>query len=66
MKLTSPRELEVAREKLRLLERMHADASVEPDGEPELREAELASLRRQMNQIKEEIARYETRYTVQR
>ena len=61
MNLNSQREVEVTREKLRLLEQMRAEAVVETDGDPEVREAELESLQRQINQLKENIARYEAR-----
>ena len=61
MNLNSQREVEVTREKLRLLEQMRAEAVAETDGDPEVREAELESLQRQINQLKENIARYEAR-----
>ena len=61
MTLNSQREVEVTREKLRLLERMHEEAAAETDDTPELREAELESLQRQIKQLKENIARYEAR-----
>ncbi len=66
MKLNSQREVEVTREKLRLLEQMRAEAVAETDGDPEVREAELESLQRQINQLKENIARYEARQPARR
>jgi hypothetical protein len=59
MNLRSPREVTNSRKKLRLLEKMHQDASADVEGDPEVRDAELESLQRQINQLKEEIARYE-------
>jgi hypothetical protein len=64
MNLTSQRDLENTRGKLRLLEKLHADAIADSSGDAELREAEIESLQRQINQLKEEIARYEARYVV--
>lgn len=66
MNLTSQRELDNTREKLQLLERMHAEASTETEGDAEVREAELESLQRQIKQLKEEIARFEARRAVRR
>lgn len=66
MNLTSQRELDSTREKLHLLERMHAEASAETEGDAEVREAELESLTRFINQLKEEIARYEAHQPVRR
>ena len=66
MTLKSQRELDNTREKLRLLESMHAEASAETEGDAEVREAELESLQRQIKQLKEEIARYEAHHTVRR
>ena len=66
MMLNSQRELDNTREKLRLLESMHAEAAAETDGDEQVREAELESLQRQINQLKEEIARYEAHHAVRR
>lgn len=66
MNLTSQRELENTREKLRLLERLHADAIADADGDAEVRAAELESLQRQIKQLKEEIARYEAQHVARR
>ena len=64
MNLRSPREVTNTRKKLRLLERMYNEASADTDGDAEVRETELESLQRQINQLKEEIARYEAHSTV--
>ena len=57
--LQNERELGNTREKLRLLEESYEEARREVDGDEELREAEMESLKRFINQLKEEIARYE-------
>ena len=59
MILQNERELANTREKLRLLEESYEEAHREVDGDDELREAEMESLKRFINQLKEEIARYE-------
>ena len=59
--LRNERELSNTRDKLRLLEESCEEASSEMGGDAELRDAELESLKRFINQLKEEIARYETR-----
>lgn len=61
MNLKSQTDLDNTREKLRLLERLHAEASADTEGDAEVRDAELESLHRQINRLKEEIARYEAR-----
>jgi hypothetical protein len=66
MNLRSQRELDNTREKLGRLERMYAEANAETDGDPEVREAELESIRRLINQLKEEIACYEARQPARR
>jgi flagellar biosynthesis chaperone FliJ len=66
MKLKSQRELENAYEKLRLLEKMHAEANAETGGDAEVREAELESLQRQIKQFKEQITRYEASHAVRK
>lgn len=66
MSLSNPRELKQTREKLRALERMHAQSAAETAGDPEVREAELESLQRQINKLKEEIGRFEVRQPVRR
>ncbi|HEY3242824.1 MAG TPA: hypothetical protein VGM03_05675 [Phycisphaerae bacterium] len=64
--LQNERQLANTRKKLRLLEESYEEARQEIDGDEELRQAELDSLRRFINQLKEEIARYETRQPAQR
>ena len=64
MSLTSKRELDEARDKLRLLERIYAGACADTSGDDEVREAELDSLQQQINQFKEEIARFEAHHPV--
>ena len=59
--LQNERELSNTREKLRLLEESYEEASNEMGDDTELRDAELESLKRFINQLKEEIARYESR-----
>jgi hypothetical protein len=66
MSLNSHRELSNTREKLELLQRMHAEASAESEGDAEVRQAELESLQRQIKQLKEEIVRYEARHAARR
>jgi hypothetical protein len=61
MSLKSQRELEHTRDKLRRLETRYSELAGETSADVELREAELESLKRLINQFKEEIARYEVR-----
>jgi hypothetical protein len=64
MTLQNDRELANTREKLRLLEESYEEVRLEDFADVELREAELESLRRFINQLKEEIARYEAHQAV--
>jgi len=59
--LQDERELANTREKLRLLEASYKQARLDSSGDEELREAEIESLMRFINQLKEEIARYAAR-----
>ena len=59
MTLQNERELANTREKLHLLEESHERLRNETGGDEELREASMVSLKRFINQLKEEIARYE-------
>ncbi len=59
MKLQSGHELENTRRKLGDLEEAYAAAATRPIENVHAREATLTSLRRLINQLKEEIARYE-------
>lgn len=59
MMLKSKVELDNTRKKLCRLEKMYEEARADFDGDPDVREAELQSIMRMINQLKEEIARYE-------
>lgn len=48
------------------VERLYNNAATETNGDEEFREIEMESLKRFINQLKEEIARYEARRTVRR
>ena len=61
MSLQSLRELEVTREKLRLLEERHEANHLEQGGDQHVREISMRSLKGLINQLKEEIARFESR-----
>jgi flagellar biosynthesis chaperone FliJ len=61
MKLRSHRELETTREKLRLLEQRYEASRQEKGGDLHMRELSMRSLKRLINQLKEEIARFESR-----
>lgn len=61
MTLESNRELEVTRQKLSELEQLYAKTQASPAENDYARELTLRSLRRTINQLKEEIARFETR-----
>jgi hypothetical protein len=54
------RELEVTREKLRLLEGSYRANKSEKGGDEHVRELSRRSLKRLINQLKEEIARFES------
>jgi hypothetical protein len=59
MELRNELELVNTRRKLQKLEALYEADEKEIDGDEDLREAEMESLKRQINQLKEEIARYE-------
>ena len=61
MELKDERELEVTREKLRSLEARDQSVSQDPGDDAHIQELTLRSLKRMINQMKEEIARYESR-----
>ncbi len=61
MDLRNDEELTNTREKLRLLEEHYAERLRAPVEDQHVRELSLHSLRRTINQLKEEIIRYETR-----
>jgi flagellar biosynthesis chaperone FliJ len=66
MVLQNDRELADTRDKLRLLEESYEEVRQETNADDELRAAELESLRRFINQLKEEISRYEAHQAVRR
>jgi len=61
MSLESCRELEATREKLRLLEERYEANKREEGGDEHVREMSMRSLKQLINQLKEEIARFEAR-----
>ena len=61
MSLGSDREFANTREKLRLLEESYEETRNDPDEDEHVRQVTMESLKRLMNQLKEEIARYEAR-----
>jgi len=63
MSLQSQRELEATREKLRLLEDRYEANRQENDSDKHVTELSMRSLKRLINQLKEEIARFESRST---
>ena len=65
MSLHSRRELEATREKLRLLEERYDLAGREEGGDQHIRELSMRSLKRLINQMKEEIARFESRISLE-
>ncbi len=64
MTLESDRELEAARRKLRLLEERYEAQRRETGGNEHVRDLSMRSLKRLINQLKEEIARFESRRSV--
>ena len=66
MKLQNVHELENTRRKLRELEEEYGAAMKRPIDNAHVRDATLNSLRRLINQLKEEIARYEAHQPLQR
>lgn len=61
MNLQSHRELEATREKLRLLEERYEANKRELGGDEYVRQLSMRSLKGLINQLKEEIARFESR-----
>lgn len=66
MELKNEREFANTLAKLKRLEMLFNEAKNETGGDEELREAELESLMRMINQFKEEIARYEAHQPARR
>ncbi|MEX0818467.1 MAG: hypothetical protein WD070_02705 [Pirellulaceae bacterium] len=61
MSLQSHRELESTRDKLRLLEQRYKAERREAGGDEYARELSMRSLKRLINQLKEEVARFDSR-----
>jgi hypothetical protein len=61
MELKDEREVEVTREKLRSLEARYQAIKQDPGDDPHIQELTLQSLKRMINQMKEEIVRFESR-----
>jgi len=61
MSLQGQRELEATQEKLRMLEERFEANQREQGGDEHVRELNLRSLKRLINQLKEEIARFQSR-----
>jgi hypothetical protein len=61
MELKDEREVEVTREKLRSLEARYQSVSQHPGDDAHIQDLTLRSLKRLINQMKEEIARFEAR-----
>jgi hypothetical protein len=66
MNLQSLRELENTRRKLQELEEEYDAATRRPFANDQVRQATLSSLRRLINQLKEEIIRFESRQVAHR
>jgi hypothetical protein len=62
--LQNEHELRVTRKKLEMLEATYQAAQEDTGADPHIRELELHSIRRLINQLKEEIARFESRTAV--
>lgn len=60
MSLQSHRELEATREKLQVLEERYEANKREEGGDEHVRELSMRSIKRLINQLKEEIARFES------
>ena len=61
MSIENRRQLENARTKLQELEQLYAQTAQVPSADEHVRELTLRSLKKRLNQFKEEIARFETR-----
>lgn len=64
MSLNNERELANTKRKLHLLEASYEEARTDPHESEHIRELTMESLRRLINQFKEEIARYEAHHAV--
>ena len=61
MNLQNERELKVTREKLQMLEDQYVATRAKPGVDEHVRELTLQSLKKLINQLKEEIVRYQSR-----
>jgi hypothetical protein len=61
MSIETRRQLENTRTKLEELEHLYAKTAQAPSGDEHVRELTLRSLKKRINQFKEEIARFEAR-----
>ena len=61
MSLQNHRELQTTREKLRMLEERYEAEMRQVRGDRHVRELSMRSIKRLINQLKEEIARFESR-----
>jgi hypothetical protein len=59
MSITNRRELDATRQKLAWLEQEHEAVRLQPTDSPHVQELTLRSLKAMINQMKEEIARFE-------
>jgi hypothetical protein len=66
MELKSEQEVRNTREKLKRLEEAYEESRMDASENDHIRELSVRSLKRLINQFKEEIARYEARQTVRR
>lgn len=64
MSVQSKHKLEATREKLRLLEERYEANKVEQGGDEHVRALSMRSLKQLINQLKEEIARFNSRNSV--
>lgn len=64
MDLKDEREVEVTHEKLRLLESRYDALRQEPAADAHIRELTLRSLKRMINQMKEEVVRFQSRSSI--
>jgi hypothetical protein len=60
MSIKDQDELKVTREKLSWLEKEYEEAKLRPSDNPDVREWTLRSLKQTINQLKEEIVRFES------
>jgi len=60
MSIQNRQELEATREKLRLLEEHYEEKQKRQGGDPHVRELTLRSLKRMINELKEEIVRFQS------